>query len=77
MSHIQYSNCLSGRYYFNNPVPRQAVKTCGPLIIQALSQCPQETAAYSKRLSYVLEDSWSGTTEIISHINISYLLSSF
>jgi integrase len=42
-----------------------------------LCKCPNEAAAYSKRLSNVLESSWSGTTEIIRPVNISYLLSSF
>jgi hypothetical protein len=77
MSHIQYTICRSGTYYFNKRVPKHAVKTYGPFIRQALSQCPQEAAAYAKRLSNVLEGSGSGTTEIISPVNISYLLSSF
>ena len=77
MSHIQYTICRSGRYYYNRRVPIHAVKTYGSYIRQALSQCPIEAAAYSKRLSNVLEGSWSGTTEIISPVNIPYLLSSF
>ena len=58
-------------------MPIHAVKTYGPFIRQALSQCPVEAAAYSKRLSDVLEGSWSGTTEIINPVNIPYLISSF
>ena len=77
MSHIQYTICRSGTYYFNKRVPKHAVKTYGPFIRQALSKCPQEAAAYSKRLSNVLESSWSRTTEIIRPINIPYILSSF
>ena len=77
MSHIQYTICRSGTYYFNKRVPKHAVKTYGPFIRQALSKCPEEAAAYSKRLSNVLEGSWSVTTEIIRPVNISYLLSSF
>ncbi len=77
MSHIQYTICRSGTYYFNKRVPKHAVKTYGSYIRQALSKCPEEAAAYSKRLSNVLEGSWSGTTEIIRPINIPYILSSF
>ena len=77
MAHIQYTICRSGMYYYNKRVPLHAVKTYGPFIRQALSKCPEEAAAYSKRLSNVLEGSWSGTTETISPVNISYLLSSF
>ena len=58
-------------------MPKHAVKAYGPFIRQALSKRPKEAAAYSKRLSNVLEGSWSGTTGIISPVNISYLLSSF
>ena len=77
MSHIQYTICRSGTYYYNRRVPKHAVKTYGPFIRQALSKCPEEAAAYSKRLSNVLEGTWSGTTGILSPVNISYLLSSF
>ena len=77
MSHIQYTICRSGTYCYNRRVPIHAVKTYGPFIRQALSKCPEEATAYSKRLSNVLEGSWSGTTEIISPVNIPYLLSSF
>ena len=77
MSHIQYTICRSGTYYFNKRVLIHAVKAYGSFIRQALSKCPEEAAAYSKRLGNVLEGSWSGTTGIISPINIPYLLSSF
>ena len=77
MSHIQYTICRSGRYYYNRRVPIHAVKTYGPFIRQALSKCPEKAAAYSKRLSDVLEGSWSGTTGIISPVDITHILSSF
>ena len=77
MSHIQYTICRSGTYYYNRRVPKHAVKTYGPFIRQALSKFPEEAEVYSKRLSNVLEGSWSGTTGIISPVNIPYLLSSF
>ena len=77
MSHIQYTICRSGTYYYNRRVPKHAVKTYGPFIRQALSKCPKEAEVYAKRLSGVLEGSWSGTTEIINPVNIPYLLSRF
>ena len=64
MSHIQYTICRSGTYYFNKRVPIHAVRAYGPFIRQALSKCPEEAAAYSKRLSNVLEGSRNGTTGI-------------
>ena len=68
MSQIQYTICRSGTYYFNKRVPKHAVKAYSPFIRQALSKCPEEAAAYSKRLSNVLEGSWSGTTGITSPV---------
>ncbi|MDA9990908.1 tyrosine-type recombinase/integrase [Paracoccaceae bacterium] len=76
MSHIQYTICRSGRYYYNRRVPIHAVKTYGSYIRQALSQCPVEAAAYSKRLSNVLEGSWSGTTET-TLVDIESIIQSF
>ena len=77
MSHIQYTICRSGSYYYNRRVPINAVNAYDLYIRQALLRCSVEAAAYSKLLSNVLEGSWSGTTEIISPVNIPYLLSSF
>ena len=77
MSHIPYTICRSGTYYYNRRVPKHAVKSYGLFIRQTLSKCPEEAAAYSRRLSNVLEGSWSGTTEVISPINIPYLSASF
>ena len=76
MSHIQYTICRSGTYYFNKRVPKHAVKSYGPFIRQVLSKCPEEAAAYSKRLSNVLECSWSGTTET-SSLDIESIIQSF
>ena len=59
MSHIPYTICRSGTYYYNRRVPKHAVKAYGLFIRQALSRCPIEAAAYAKRLSDVLEGSWS------------------
>ena len=77
MSHIQYTICRSGTYYFNKRVPNHAVKAYGPFIRQALSKCPKEAAAYSKRLSNVLEGSWSKTTQNIHPVDIPDIISSF
>ena len=59
MSHIPYTICRSGTYYYNRRVPKHAVKAYGSFIRQSLSQCPDEAAEYAKRLSDVLEASWS------------------
>ena len=77
MSHIPYTICRSGTYYYNRRVPKHAAKSFGPFIRQTLSKCPDEAAAHSKRLSSELEGSWSGTAEIISPVNIPFLLPSF
>ena len=76
MSHIPYTICRSGTYYYNRRVPKHAVKAYGPFIRQALSKCPEETETYAIRLSYVLEGSWSNTTSI-QPVDIPTILSSF
>ena len=65
MSHIQYTICRSGTYYYNRRVPKQAIATYGSFIRQALSNDPNEAAAYAERLSNVLEGSWATSTHII------------
>ena len=62
MSHIQYTICRSGTYYYNRRVPKHAVNSYGPFIRQALSKDPLEAEALAKRLSNVLEGAWSATT---------------
>ena len=59
MSHIQYTLCRSGRYYYNRRVPKHAVQAYGSFIRLALCKDPVEAAAYAKRLGNVLEGSWS------------------
>ena len=76
MSHIPYTICRSGTYYYNRRVPKLAVKAYGPFITQALSKCPEEAEAYAKRLGYVLEGSWSNTTDIIP-IDVIAVVASF
>jgi len=58
-------------------VPKHAVKAYGLFIRQALSRCPIEAEAYAKRLSDVLEGSWSRTTEIVQPVDIPSVLVSF
>ena len=77
MSHIPYTICRSGTYYYNRRVPKHAVKAYGLFIRQALSKCPEEAEAYSKRLGDVLEGSWSRTTQRVQSVDIPSVLASF
>ena len=76
MSHIQYTVCRSGTYYYNRRVPSHAVEAYGSFIRQAVSSCPDEAAEYAKRLSYVLEASWSNKTRI-QPVDVSTIIESF
>ena len=76
MSHIQYTICRSGTYYYNRRVPKHAVNSYGLFIRQALSKDPLEAEALAKRLSDVLEGSWSAKA-IIPSVNISTIIASF
>ncbi len=76
MSHIQYTICRSGTYYYNRRVPSHAVTAYGSFIRQALSSCPDQAAEYAKRLGYVLEASWSNTTRI-QPVNVATIIESF
>ena len=76
MSHIPYTICRSGTYYYNRRVPKHAVQAYGPFIRQALSKCPEEAEAYAKRLGDVLEGSWSNTISI-QPVDIPTILFSF
>ena len=77
MSHIPYTICRSGTYYYNRRVPKHAVKAYGSFIRQALSRCPIEAEAYAKRLSDVLEGSWGRKSDWILPVDIPALLNSF
>jgi integrase len=77
VSHIPYTICRSGTYYYNRRVPKHAVKAYGLFIRQALSKCPKEAEAYAKRLGDVLEGSWSRTTERVQAVDIPSVLASF
>ena len=76
MSHIQYTICRSGSYYYNRRVPKHAVNSYGQFIRQALSKDTLEAEALSKRLSNVLEGAWSATIDA-SPLNISNIIKSF
>jgi len=76
VSHIPYTICRSGTYYYNRRVPSHAVEAYGSFIRQALSRCPDEAAEYAKRLGYVLEASWSNTTKIQS-VEVATIIESF
>ena len=76
VSHIPYTICRSGTYYYNRRVPIHAVDSYGQFIRQALSKDPLKAEAFSKRLSNVLEGAWSATTDTPS-VNISTIIESF
>src|SRR5210317_928020 len=76
MSHIQYTICRSGTYYYNRRVPSHAVEAYGSFIRQVLSRCPDEADEYAKRLGYVLEASWSNTTRI-QPVDVATIIESF
>ena len=77
MSHISYTICRSGTYYYNRRVPKHAVIAHGSFVRHALSKCPEEAEAYARRLSEVLEGSWSRAVEIIRPVNVAAVLASF
>ena len=76
MSHIPYTICRSGTYYYNRRVPKHAVSAYGSFIRQSLSQCPEEAAEYSKRLGYVLEASWRNTSRVQA-VDVATIIESF
>ena len=57
-------------------MPKQAVKAYGSFIRQSLSQCAEEAAEYAKRLSDVLEASWSNTSRI-QPVDVPTIIESF
>jgi integrase len=76
VSHIQYTISRSGTYYYNRRVPKHAVDSYGQFIRQALSKDPLEAEALAKRLSDVLEGTWSAKA-IIPSVSISTIIESF
>lgn len=76
MSHIPYTICRSGTYYYNRRVPRHAVLAYGSFIRHSLSQDPVAAELYSNRLSEVLESSWS-VTKVVHPVDITSVIESF
>ena len=76
MSHIPYTICRSGTYYYNRRVPKHAVNSYGPFIRQALSKDTLEAEVLAKRLSDVLEGAWSAATDA-TPVNISTIIEGF
>ena len=76
MSHIPYTICRSGTYYYNRRVPKHAVKAYGSFIRQSLSHCPEEAAEYAKRLSDVLEASWKSSAGVTA-VDTATIIESF
>ena len=76
MSHIQYTICRSGTYYYNRRVPIRAVDSYGHFIRQVLSKDPLKAEVLSKRLSDVLEGAWSTATDT-PPVNISTIIEGF
>lgn len=76
MSHIQYTICRSGKYYYNRRVPKHAVHVYGSHIRQALSDSHEDAAEYAKRLGYVLESSWKDSARVQA-VDIGTIIQSF
>ena len=76
MSHIQYTLCRSGRYYYNRRVPKHAVQAYGSFIRLALCKDPVEAAAYAKRLGDVLEAAWSNPLKL-QPVDVAGIISIF
>jgi len=76
VSHIKYTICRSGSYYYNRRVPKHAVQYYGQFIRCLLSTDIQEAKAYADRLSFVLEGSWSGSS-VNYKVDIPAIINSF
>ena len=76
MSHIPYTICRSGTYYYNKRVPKHAVSAYGSFIRQSLSQCPEEAAEYALRLNTVLESSWKSRVGVTA-VDTATIIESF
>ena len=76
MSHIPYTICRSGTYYYNRRVPIHAVNSYGHFIRQVLSKDLLKAEVLSKRLSDVLEGAWSSTTDA-PPVNIFTIIEGF
>ena len=76
MSHIPYTICRHGTYYYNRRVPKHAVDSYGNFIRYPLSSNPEVATISAGRLSDVLEKSWQSKHRV-SVINIAAVLNSY
>ena len=76
MSHIPYTIRRSNTYYYNRRVPKHAVESYGQFIRLTLSKDPLEAAAFSRRLSDILDGVWN-TTKNAPPVNLSTIIESF
>ena len=76
MSHIPYTICRSGIYYYNRRVPKHAVSAYGSFIRQFLSRCPEKAAEYAFRLNTVLESSWKSGVGVAA-VDTATIIESF
>ena len=76
MSHIAYTICRSGTYYYNRRVPKHAVSAYGSFIRQSLSQCSEAAAEYAFRLNTVLESSWKSRVGVTA-VDVATIIESF
>ena len=68
MSHIPYTICRHGTYYYNRRVPKHAVDLYGYFIRYGLSSDPVVATTYAKRLSEVLETSWQSKLTHVHYV---------
>ena len=76
MSHIPYTICRHGTYYYNRRVPKHAVGLYGKFIKNPLSSDPQSATISSERLNNLLEASWK-SKHSVGVVNISAVLDNF
>ena len=76
MSHIPYTICRSGTYYYNRRVPKHAVEAYGSFIRQSLSQWSEEATEYALRLNTVLESSWKSRVGVTA-VDVATIIESF
>ncbi|SHH10220.1 hypothetical protein SAMN05444003_2106 [Cognatiyoonia sediminum] len=76
MSHIKYTICRSGTYYYNRRLPKHAVVAYGRFIRCQLTKDPLEAEAYAMRLTEVLDSSWNDKAKMKA-VDIQSLLESF
>ena len=76
MSHIPYTICRHGTYYYNRRVPKHAVDTYGKFIRHPLSSDPQSATISSERLNNLLEASLK-SKHSVGVVNISAVLDSY